>query len=125
MPFIAISPRKCANLMNVGSILIISSFALLKGPYKFLIHELLFNKDKWFFAWLYVVSLVATMYSAMSLKSYILTLVSLGTEIICLLYFVSSYFPGGPEGMKMMLNSGWTMFKSALGCLVGRGQNPA
>ncbi len=95
IPFIVIAPRKCANLINVGSICIISSFALIKGPYKFIVHELLCNKYKWFVSWLYVLSLVLTIYSSMALQSYVKTIICLGLEVLCLLYFICSYFPGG------------------------------
>ena len=103
LPFIVVAPRKCANLINVGSILILASFALIKGPKEFLLDELLCNKQKFIVSWLYVLSLIATLYAAMVMKSYVLTLVSLAIEVICLLYFVCSYFPGGQTGMKYML----------------------
>ena len=33
LPMIVVAPRKCANLFNMGSICILSSFAILRGPY--------------------------------------------------------------------------------------------
>ena len=119
LPVIVIAPRKCANLINVGSICILASFSVLKGTYKFLVEDMLFNKQKWFFAWLYFGSLILNIYFSMVLKNYILTLISLGIELVCLLYFVCSYFPGGTKGMKYMLSFAWKATKKLFGCCFG------
>ena len=103
LPLIVVSPRKCANLINVGSICIISSFAILKGPQKFLLNDNLFNKSRFIPAWMYCISLLLTIYAAMIKKNYILTLISLSIEVLCLIYFIVSFFPGGNQGMKYAL----------------------
>ena len=111
LPVIVIAPRKTANLMNVGSIMILISFGLIKGYYKFFVEDLLCNKQKGFFAWTYVLSVITTIYASMIIKSYVLTLIALGVEIVCLLYFTCSYFPGGNTGFKYMLKALWAMTK--------------
>jgi hypothetical protein len=95
IPMIVVAPRKCANLINVGSICIISSFAILKGPYKFLVTDNLLNKTRFIPAWLYCLSLLMTLWAAMIKRNYILTIISLSIEVICLIYFICSFFPGG------------------------------
>ena len=119
LPWIVVAPRKCANLMNVGTIMILCSFGLLKGWYKFFVEDLLCNKEKGVFAWVYVLSLIMTIYTSMIIKSYVLTLVALAVEIICLLYFVCSYFPGGNTGFKYMLKALWAMTKSMFNACLG------
>ena len=113
LPFIVVAPRKTANLINIGSICIMASLAIIKGTYQFLVTDLLCNKSKWMFAWLYVWSLIFTIYASMIAKNYILTLVSLGIEILSLLYLVCSYFPGGQTGMKYMLSFVWLTIKKS------------
>ena len=119
LPFILVAPRKCANLINVGSILIIASFAVIKGAYKFLVEDLLFNEKRWYFAWLYLLSLCVTLYASKSLKSGVLTLISLVIEMGCLAYFISSYFPGGPKGMRMLAKSVFAVVKTVCTCCAG------
>ena len=119
LPFIVVAPRKCANLINVGAICILSSFAVIKGAYQFFITDMLCHPTKWFFAWTYLVSMICTLYASMVLKNYILTLIALGIEVVCLLYFICSYFPGGTKGMKYMLNFTWTGIKKLFKCCIG------
>ena len=113
LPFIVVAPRKCANLINIGSICIIASLAIIKGTYQFLVNDLLCNKTKWPFAWLYVWSIIFAIYSSMISKNYILTIISLVMEITSLIYLVCSYFPGGTTGMKYMLNFIWLTIKKS------------
>ena len=58
----------------------------------------------------YLGSIGATLYAALIMKSYILSLVCSGLQVVALLYYVLSYFPGGAQGVKFMLN----MFVSAV-----------
>ena len=102
-PLFLVAPRKCANLINVGSICIMTSFGLIKGWHKFFVEELLCNKNKFVFAWAYLLSILLSMYSSMIIKSWVWTIVALIVESVCLLYFICSYFPYGTEGMKYML----------------------
>ena len=103
LPFFVIAPRKTANLINIGSICIISSFAVIKGPYQFLIKDLLLHPTKWLVAWLYVLSICLTFYSSMVLKMYLPTIGALVIELTCLMYFICSYFPGGQQGMQYIM----------------------
>ena len=92
LPFIVIAPRKCANLINVGSLCILGSFAILNGPQEFITKLI---KEKGLFFVGYIGSIIMTIYASMVLKSYILTIVFLVVEVVCLLRFMCSYFPGG------------------------------
>lgn len=65
---------------------------------------------------MYLVSLITTLYCSMVLKNYILTIVSLLVETICLLYLICSYFPGGTKGLKYMLTFAWSGIKKIFGC---------
>ena len=103
LPMIVVAPKKCANLINIGSILIIASFAVLKGPYKFLVTDNLLNKERFFPSWCMLISIVVTLWSSMIRKSYLFTLASLAIEVVCLMYFICSFFPGGDTGMKYAL----------------------
>ena len=114
-PFIVVAPRKCANLFNAGSICILASFALIRGTYQFLVNDMLCNKSKAFFAWVYLLSLLTTIFASMFLKSYILTIIALVIEMLCLLYFICSFFPYGAQGFKYMLNFIGSAFSSCFG----------
>ena len=116
LPWIVVAPRKCANLINMATIMILAAFSVLKGAYQFLVTDLLCNKKAGIFAALYVLSLAANIYASMVLKNYLFTIISLAVEVVCLLYFVASYFPGGKKGMSYMLGLVWTMVKQVFSC---------
>ena len=95
----------------MGSLCILGSFAMIRGPYQFIVKDMLLNKEKGIFAWLYLVSLFVTIYASMVMKSYLITIPSLIVEVICLLFFICSYFPGGTTGMKALLRFCWGIIK--------------
>ncbi len=46
---------------------------------------------------------MATLYAALIMHSYLLCLVCSGAQVVALLYYIMSYFPGGAQGVKFML----------------------
>ena len=53
----------------------------------------------------YLDSILGTLYSSLWLKSYLLSIFFSAVQVLALLWYVSSYFPGGSSGMKMLLGS--------------------
>merc|ERR1719443_1193346 len=104
---IVVSPRKCANLVNAGSICILAAFSVLNGPKEFLIDQLLCSKTQALPSILYFGSMIATVYASMIAKSYLLTVCFMALEVVCLLYFVCSYFPGGKAGFQYLMSFAW------------------
>ena len=104
LPTFVISPYKVANLFNFGSILILSSFAVLNGVYKYCIEQFLCgDRGKYAFGW--ILMMMLTSYFSIIRRSFFLTLICLLIEMVFLAYFIAAYFPGGVEGMKYMLKS--------------------
>ena len=93
-----------------------ASFAIIKGPKEFILDTLLLNKTRWPIAWSYVISIVFTVWAAMIRKSYLYTIVGLSVELLCLLYFLCSYFPGGKTGFKYMLKLAWALVQKTFAC---------
>lgn len=50
-----------------------------------------------------------TLYAALVMKAYILSLVCSGLQVVALLYYLTSYYPGGTSSVKFVLG----MFGSA------------
>ena len=106
--------------------MIIASFCVLKGTYKFLVNDMLCNNKKVdktgtpiaVFAWCYFLSIAVTIYASMIRKNFLLTIVALVIELICLLFLVCSLFPGGVKAMRYMLNFAWTGMKKCLKCCI-------
>lgn len=93
LPMLPISPQKFALLFAFGSITLLSSFAILKGPKAFATG--LFQREKIPFSVSYLVGLVGTLVATIVLRSYIYTALFGLIQAIALLYFLASYVPGG------------------------------
>lgn len=100
LPVLVVASRKFALLFTLGSLFFIISFSLLKGP---VVHmKQLAKPEKLPFTITYFGSLVLTLYTAMALQSYFLTIIAAGIQLCSLVYFFMSYIPGGVKGITML-----------------------
>ncbi|CAG8550339.1 14443_t:CDS:2 [Ambispora leptoticha] len=74
IPILPINPRKFAVTYTMGSLLVLASFSMLKGPVEYLKH--IFSMERLAFTLAYLGSMIATLY-------------------------VVSYFPGGANTLQM------------------------
>ncbi|ORY78139.1 Got1/Sft2-like family-domain-containing protein [Protomyces lactucae-debilis] len=98
LPILALKPRKFVTLWTVGSLLFISSFAALQGPTAYGKH--LISGDRIPFTAAYFGSMILTLYFSIGLNNTLLTLISAAVQIVALLWYLVSYFPGGSTGMR-------------------------
>ena len=93
-------------LLNIGTVCVLSAFAVLKGGfYQYFMRDLLFSADnptRRFYAIAYYGSIILSIYASMILKSYLLTLATMILEMVLLMYFICSSFPGGATGLNYM-----------------------
>ncbi len=89
----------------------------------------------------YLGSIFATLYAALFMHSYILSLVCSGlqvllvcslrelwssahpcvtSQVVALLYYILSYFPGGAQGVKFMLNLFYNAVLSCFSAVIKR-----
>lgn len=100
LPVMVVMPQKFAICFTLGCLFIVGSFFLLKGPRMQLLHMI--SKERLPSTAGFVVSMVATIYVSMVLHSYLLSVVFSGIQVLALLYYVVSYFPGGSAGMHFL-----------------------
>lgn len=98
IPVIVIKARKFALMFSLGSLFTMGSFSFLWGPWNHMSH--LFSKERLPFTSVYLGTLSATLFFALSWQSYIMTSIAAVGQVIALLWFVVSYIPGGQTGMK-------------------------
>lgn len=99
LPMLPIAPQKFSLLFAFGSMTMLSSFAILKGPQDFL--KDMAQRDKLPFSGGYAVGLIGTLVATIVLKSYLLTAFFGVMQAVALLYFVASYVPGGQTMLNM------------------------
>ncbi|CAG8642641.1 5919_t:CDS:2 [Racocetra persica] len=112
LPLLPINPRKFAVTYTMGSLLIISSFALLHGPLAHLRH--IFSRERLPFTVAYLGSMAATLYFAIGLRWTILTIIFSIIQVIALIWYTISYLPGGTStlqfGSRMFARQASDMF---------------
>eukprot|EP00899_Mesostigma_viride_P011725 jgi/Mesvir1/20553/Mv06230-RA.1 len=115
IPVLVISPQKFALFFTFGNISIMGSFFALKGPRMHLAHML--AKERRPFSAGYVASMAGTLYGALVARSYPLTIACSALQVLALLYYSMSYFPGGAIGAKVVFNMAYSSFKNFIGIL--------
>ncbi|KAH9490813.1 hypothetical protein Btru_032468 [Bulinus truncatus] len=98
IPFLVLKARKFALLYTLGSLFVLSSFALLWGPVHHLKH--LFSLGRLPFTTAYFGAMFATLYFSLWVQSTILTVIFAVAQIIALVWYLVSYIPGGQTGLK-------------------------
>lgn len=98
LPVIILAPSKFALTFTIGSALILASMGALRGWRSMFGH--LASKERAPFTAAYAGSLLGTLYAALFMHSYIFSLVFCGAQVVTLIYFVASYFPGGVAGAQ-------------------------
>ncbi|KAF9900660.1 protein transport protein sft2 [Linnemannia zychae] len=106
LPLLLIKPSKFATSFTLGSILLMTSFALLKGPAAHL--KALVSKERLPFTVAYLGSMVFVLYASLGINSYPLTIIGTVVEILALLYYFTSYSPfsGGSIRLGSRMASG-------------------
>ncbi|XP_075041663.1 vesicle transport protein SFT2C [Mixophyes fleayi] len=110
LPLLVLRARKFSMLWSLGSVLGLSSAALLRGP-----SRLLREPEPW--ALLYLTALGATLYAALGLRSTPLTLLGAAAQVITGAAFLLGLLPGGAAGRRYI--------SGLCGSLVRRGVSKA
>lgn len=100
LPFVVIRPGKFVVPYCMGSMFILVSFGFLHGFISYFKH-LLSPKKAVYSAWFFLATL-GTLYSALSLKSYLLTVIMSLIQMAGMATFIVSYVPGGSSGISFM-----------------------
>ncbi|KAI8987223.1 Got1/Sft2-like family-domain-containing protein [Pilobolus umbonatus] len=89
---------KFAAIFTLGSILVMTSLALLRGPIALIQH--MFSWDRLYFSVSYIGSMVLTLYSSLIAHNLILTFIFAIAQIIALICYLVSYIPGGVSTLR-------------------------
>eukprot|EP01055_Gregarina_sp_Pseudo9_P002359 Gregarina_sp_Pseudo_9__2358@NODE_2667_length_918_cov_121_263936_g2445_i0_p1_GENE_NODE_2667_length_918_cov_121_263936_g2445_i0NODE_2667_length_918_cov_121_263936_g2445_i0_p1_ORF_typecomplete_len264_score41_26Got1/PF04178_12/8_4e26DUF2070/PF09843_9/7_4_NODE_2667_length_918_cov_121_263936_g2445_i0127885 len=113
LPMVVFAPQKFVLLFTLGSMCWIAGLAMLQGP-KTLMGALI-KKERITFTLVYAASVAATFYATLMAHSYLLTILFCGIQMVSLVAFLISYFPGGPRMLGMVKDVVTDRIKGALG----------
>ncbi|VDD86170.1 unnamed protein product [Enterobius vermicularis] len=97
LPLVVVQARKFAALNTLGSVMLMLSFAFLLGPLNYLKH--MFSEQRRVVTLAYLLTVFATLYSSLWLRSTLVTIFFSIIQAIALVWFVLSYAPGGERGL--------------------------
>ncbi|KAJ4913259.1 Got1/Sft2-like vescicle transport protein family [Raphanus sativus] len=100
LPVMVLMPQKFAISFTLGCGFIIGSFFALRGPQNQLAH--MTSMERLPLTLGFIATMVGTIYVSMVLHSYILSVLFSVLQVLALVYYCISYFPGGSSGMKFL-----------------------
>ncbi|KAL1202971.1 hypothetical protein V5N11_015222 [Cardamine amara subsp. amara] len=100
LPVMVLMPQKFAICFTLGCGFIIGSFFALRGPQNQLAH--MTSMERLPLTLGFIATMVGTIYVSMVLHSYILSVLFSVLQVLALIYYCISYFPGGSSGMKFL-----------------------
>jgi hypothetical protein len=109
LPMVLLFPGKFASAFSSGSVLTLAAMALFRGPRTFLLG--LLERDRLAFSAAYIASLALTLYAALAGQSYFLVVFAVAVQVAALLWYASTFVPGGTTGMSFLTRM---FFSSAL-----------
>ncbi|KAK6590351.1 hypothetical protein RS030_162540 [Cryptosporidium xiaoi] len=112
LPIIVVSPHKFSILFTFGSFFFMSGFAILKGINGFF--KYMVERERLPFSFIYITSLSLTLYATLILKSYILTLLFSIVQIIALISFLITNFPGGYSALNYISSNVFSGIKNRI-----------
>eukprot|EP01054_Gregarina_sp_Poly1_P006890 Gregarina_sp_Poly_1__6889@NODE_3738_length_903_cov_255_693780_g2398_i0_p2_GENE_NODE_3738_length_903_cov_255_693780_g2398_i0NODE_3738_length_903_cov_255_693780_g2398_i0_p2_ORF_typecomplete_len139_score9_28Got1/PF04178_12/1e27SHR3_chaperone/PF08229_11/69SHR3_chaperone/PF08229_11/0_66_NODE_3738_length_903_cov_255_693780_g2398_i060476 len=113
LPMVVFAPQKFVLLFTLGSMCWIGGLAMLQGPKS--LFSALIKKERVTFTLVYAASVAATFYATLMAHSYLLTILFCGIQMVSLVAFLISYFPGGPRMLSMVKDVVVDRVRGALG----------
>lgn len=110
LPLVVLRPARFVVPYCMASLFILVSFGFLHGFVSYSRH--LFSRSKLPYSLWFMLSTLATLYSALSLHSYVLTVLMALVQMAAMMVFVVSYVPGGSSGITIMSNMIGSSIKS-------------
>ncbi len=114
LPTLILKPAKFIMLMTLSTIFGFASVIVMKKPFVFLseLYEAGIVKSTPFIC--LVMSMFVTIYTTIVIHRYLYVIIVGGIQILCMLWFMSQFIPGGSTGLKVLLQTAWVMIKTTM-----------
>ena len=113
IPLVILRPAKFVVPYCLGNLLVFVSFGFIHGFYSYVHH--LFSTNRWPFSVTFLGTTMLTLYVAMILRMYALTIPMAVIQFVALVAYVISYLPGGSGGISAMGSLAASSVRSRLG----------
>ena len=114
LPTIALRPAKFVVLISLATILATASVVVMQGHVAFLASFQKGDMQRKAAVGGVAVSLLFTLYSAVFIHKYFITIFAGGIQVGAVLFYLSTFIPGGTKGLTILLRTAWLFVKTAL-----------
>ena len=114
LPTLIFRPAKFVICMTLSTLLGASSVIVLQKPSVFLSNLLNGGVSNSLPIVCLLLSLIATIYVTIMVHKYIYVLIMGSIQILCMLYYISSFLPVGTKGLQIILKTGYIIVSTAV-----------
>lgn len=114
LPTLIFRPAKFVICMTLSTLLGASSVIVLQKPSVFLSNLINGGPSNALPIVCLLSSLIATVYVTIVIHKYVFVLFMGSLQILCMLYYLSSFIPGGTRGLQIILKTGYVIVSTAI-----------
>ena len=114
LPLLLIKPSKFIICISLSTLLGASSVVVMQKPTVFISNMVKNGLDKSLPLVLLMVSLLSTVYVSVFIHKYVYVVIFGSIQMYAMFYYLSSYIPGGTQGLNILLKSSYYMVSTAL-----------
>jgi hypothetical protein len=114
IPTIAIRPSKFALCLTLSTLLAVASIVVLQKPAVFLENLRNSQQDRMFAMVGLILCSLGTIYMTVFVHRYLLILIAAACQVLCIVWFLASFIPGGSKGLYVLLRACFAFLKTML-----------
>lgn len=114
LPLLLIKPSKFIICISLSTLLGASSVIVMQKPSVFISNMVKNGLVKSLPIVMLMASLVSTIYVSVFIHKYVYVVIFGSIQIYAMFYYLSSYIPGGTQGLNILLKSSYYMVSTAL-----------
>jgi hypothetical protein len=113
IPTIAVRPSKFSLCLTLSTLLAVASIVVLQKPSVFLENLRSSERDRLFSVISLCFCSLGSIYITVFIHRYVLILIAAACQILCILWFLASFIPGGSKGLVILLRACYAFLKTA------------
>jgi len=114
LPTIVLKPSKFVICSTLSTLFGAASVIVLQKPSVFFAGLMSGGVAKSFPVILLITSLLLSLYVTIFIHKYILIIAMGGFQVLCTLFYLVSFIPGGTRGLQILLHTGYSIISTAL-----------
>lgn len=114
LPTLILRPSKFVICMTLSSLLGASSVVVMQKPSVFFSNLMNSGAASAGPVVALGISMLFTLYVAVFIHSYVSVIFAGAVQILCLLYYLSSFVPGGSRGLTVLLQTTWLLVRTTM-----------